>query len=83
MAIYDPNLVLSDADREALALLASLILGAAGDSMGDNVPPDTAPLSISQAKRLLHLLEQLFSSKKFIEGSLFCGGHRQRRRLEG
>ena len=74
MAIYDPNIVLTDADREAIALLAQLILAASGEDSSSNLAPETAPLSISQAMRLLDLLEQLVTSKKFVEGAYFAEG---------
>ena len=74
MAIYDPKIALSSTDREALLLLAELVLASANDDARGNVGPRTAPLSISQANRLLDLLEEFVHSKKFIEGSYFAEG---------
>ena len=73
MGIYDPSLILSDADREALRLLGELALAAEQDG-GANLHHDSAPLSASQAERLLNLLEQFIESKRFIEGSYFAEG---------
>jgi hypothetical protein len=74
MAIYEPQIALSDADREALALLAQLVLAAADGSGGHNLGCEAAPLSLSQARRLVILLEDLFSSKRFVEGCYFVEG---------
>lgn len=74
MAIYEPRITLSAADREALRLLAQLVLSSAESSGGHNVGIEAPPLSLSQARRLLTLLETLFSSRQFIEGSYFVEG---------
>lgn len=73
MGIYRPDLALTRDDREALLLLAQLVLATDGDSRG-NLSPDAVTLSPTEAKKLLELLEQFSSSKLFVEGSFFAEG---------
>jgi len=73
VAIYEPKLILSDADRDALVLLAQMALASQGESQG-NISPDAVTLSPREAKHLLELLEQFSSSKLFLEGAYFIEG---------
>lgn len=72
MAIYQPNLILSQADREALLLLGQLALSTHPEQ--SNLSIDEVPLSPSEAERLLYLLEEFISSRRFLEGSYFAEG---------
>lgn len=72
MAIYEPTLILSETDREALVLLAQLALASQGEQ--SNVTCDTIALSPAEARRLLILLEEFANSKLFLEGSYFAEG---------
>jgi len=72
MAIYEPSLLLSNTDREALSLLGQLALSSCGD--GSNVHADAVALSPAEAQHLLELLEQFAASRQFIEGSYFAEG---------
>jgi hypothetical protein len=68
VAIYPPDIFLTAADRELLTLLADLVLS--WDSASNsNISRTEIPLSNVEASRLLELLEQFVSSKKFVEGS--------------
>ncbi len=69
MAMYAPQILLSDDDRELLHLLADLILSSQDERIGNNYPTDHATLSNGEAARLMMLLEQFVESKKFVEGS--------------
>lgn len=71
MAIYRPDLVLSETDREVLLLLGRLVIASESKS-NSNFGPDDVPLSPREAQTLLELLEQFASSKLFIEGAYFC-----------
>jgi hypothetical protein len=73
VAIYEPRLLLSDVDREILALLAQLALTAGGQDRS-NIPSDAVALSQSEAEHLLQLLEQFASSRLFLEGAYFSEG---------
>lgn len=73
MAIYQPELVLSVADREALVLLSQLALASEAEA-GHNLDRNAVALSPSEANRLLELLEQFATSKLFVEGSYFVEG---------
>jgi hypothetical protein len=73
MAIYQPELVLSKTDREALVLLGQLALASESDG-GANLVRDAVALSPSEATRLLQLLEEFANSRLFIEGSYFAEG---------
>lgn len=70
MAIYNPEVFLTREDRELLRLLAELLLSCEG-SGPTNVARDQVPLSRQESKKLLGLLEQFITSKKFVEGSYF------------
>lgn len=70
MAIYPPSLLLTDDDREVLALLAQLVL-TSEEGGGRNLLRGEIALSPHEAHRLLVLLEQFVSSKLFLEGSYF------------
>lgn len=71
MAIYNPEIFLSKEDRELLYLLASLLLGYEdGEPIGNRVLGEI-PLSYQESARLLDLLEQFVSSRKFRDGSYF------------
>jgi hypothetical protein len=72
VAIYSPNLILSDADREALLLLGQLALTSHAEQ--SNVAIDEIALSPAEAERLLFLLDQFATSKRFLEGSYFAEG---------
>lgn len=69
MPIYQPELILTKDDCEALALLGQLAINSEGG--GSNVGRDIVQLSPSEAGRLLTLLEQFAASKLFVEGSYF------------
>lgn len=69
MAIYAPQILLSDDDKELLHLLAELILSSQGERMGNNYPAGYTVLSNDEAMRLIDLLEQFVESRKFIEGA--------------
>lgn len=71
MAIYDPEIFLGRDDRELLRLLANLLLSCEGGDAGRNLPAGKVPLSYSETKTLLELLEQFVTSKKFQEGAYF------------
>lgn len=73
MAIYEPALFLSEADREALLLLGQLVLSCHESAEG-NISQNDVALSPSEASRLLELLEQFSESKLFLEGSYFSEG---------
>lgn len=72
MAIFEPNLLLSSADREALSLLGQLALASCGDV--SNISQEAVALSPNEARRLLELLEQFTASRQFVEGSYFAEG---------
>jgi hypothetical protein len=72
MAIYQPSLLLTEADKEALVLLGQLILAEQGDA--HNVCRDSVTLSPAEAERLLSLLESFSTSQLFVEGSYFAEG---------
>jgi hypothetical protein len=71
LAIYDPELFLSRDDRELLRLLANLLLSCEESDVSRNLPAGEVPLSYSETRTLLELLEQFVTSKKFQEGSYF------------
>jgi hypothetical protein len=68
VAIYPPDIFLNDTDRELLRLLGELVLSWSNQECS-NSSPGEVPLSNSEAVRLVELLEQFVSSKKFVEGS--------------
>ena len=68
MAIYNPALFLTDTDRELLRLIGELVLSWNSQDHS-NATCDEVPLSDTEAIRLLELLEQFVTSKKFVEGS--------------
>jgi hypothetical protein len=70
MGIINPEDHLSRADKELLILLGGLLVSAKQEE-GQNYRPDDVPLSDSEARRLIELLEELISSKKFIESAYF------------
>jgi hypothetical protein len=72
VAIYRPSVTLSEGDREALVLLGQLALSTHSDQT--NFGPNEVPLSPAEAERLLHLLEQFVSSRRFLEGAYFTEG---------
>lgn len=73
MAIYKPELVLSQADKDALVLLGQLAL-ATEATENANIPANAVALSPSEAIKLIDLLEQFAMSKLFAEGSYFAEG---------
>jgi hypothetical protein len=73
VAIYEPKLILSAADREALVLLAQLALASQGEDQG-NISCDAVALSPAEARHLLELLEQFAGSRLFLEGAYFTEG---------
>lgn len=70
MAIYTPTLLLSQADKRALALLSQLIL-AADEQTSNNLRSNIIALAPSEAAELLRLLEDFSQSKLFHEGAYF------------
>ena len=68
MAIYNPELFLTDTDRELLRLLGELVLSLSNQQLS-NARRDEVPLSDIEAFQLFELLEQFVSSKKFVEGA--------------
>jgi hypothetical protein len=68
LAIYNPELFLADTDRELLRLIGDLILSW-NDQPHSNAAGEQVPLSNAEAVRLLELLDQFVTSKKFVEGS--------------
>jgi hypothetical protein len=70
VAIYEPENWLTDTDRELLQLLAELVTDTPFKYRGNLSPGETA-LSDEEAYRLVELLDELQSSRKFIEGSYF------------
>lgn len=71
MAIYEPTLILTKADREVLFLLGQLALSTFDGNCPTNLDAEDVPLSPSEAERLLQLLQEFESSKRFVEGSYF------------
>jgi hypothetical protein len=71
MAIYDPRLFLSSEDKELLRLLSELLLDLEAGDLQSNRGVDRVPLSAPESSKLLELLEQFVSSRKFQEGSYF------------
>jgi hypothetical protein len=70
MGIINPEDHLSRADKELLILLGGLLVGTKQEK-GKNYRQDDVPLSDSEARRLIELLDELISSKKFIESAYF------------
>ena len=70
MAIINPEMHLSRADKELLLLLGGLL---SGDGEGEcgNHSVNEIPLSDSEANRLIELLDELVTSKKFLESCYF------------
>lgn len=71
MGIYDPRVFLTNEDIDLLELMATLLLDCDSRKSYSNSPDGGAVLSQSEAHKLLMLLEEFASSKKFIEGSYF------------
>lgn len=70
MAIYSPEPKLSFAERELLRLLGELVTSQCR-SENSNLPVGHAVLSEREAALLLELLEEISTSKKFIESAYF------------
>ncbi len=69
MAIYSPEVRLSEDDKELLHILANLILSSTDERIGRNCSANYVALSDREAVRLLELLQNFVSSRKFIEGA--------------
>ena len=70
MAILNPEIHLSRVDKELLLLLGGLLVGDLAE-MRSNYSFSEVPLSDGEAKRLVEPLEELLSSKKFLESCYF------------
>lgn len=70
MAILNPEIHLSRVDKELLLLLGGLLVGDSAENRS-NYSFSEVPLSDGEAKRLIELLEELLSSKKFLESCYF------------
>jgi hypothetical protein len=70
MAIMQPELSFTKSEKELLWLLAKLI-GEESPSQKGNSFPDSVALTDSEASRLVELLEELVTSKSFLEGAFF------------
>lgn len=70
MAITNPEIHLSRSDKEILLLLGGLLTDSSSNTQR-NYSIEDIPLSNSEALRLADLLEELVSSKKFIESAYF------------
>lgn len=70
MAILNPEIHLSRGDKELLLLLGGLLVGDS-EVKRSNYPLNEVPLSDREATRLVELLEELLSSKKFLESCYF------------
>lgn len=71
MAIYDPALFLTANDKELLRLLGELVLTDEGVEWQSNHESEYTPLSDREARKLLELLEEFVSTKRFIESAYF------------
>ena len=71
MGIYNPRTFLSKDDVELLRLLATLLIEYERMEGRSNIAPESVPLSVAESQRLLQLLEEFISSRKFVEGSYF------------
>jgi hypothetical protein len=71
VAIYDPTVFLTHNDKELLQLLGELILSQEGVGWNSNYGSDHATLSDPEAARLLELLEEFISTKRFKESAYF------------
>jgi|GEM_PF-1810071 hypothetical protein len=71
MGIYNPRVFLTNDDIELLGLMAALLLDCDNSQTYSNYPAGGAVLSQSEAHKLLILLEEFASSKKFVEGAYF------------
>lgn len=69
MPMYQPEVILSSTEKEILRLLAHLI--SQSTSPNKNLPPDGFVLTNSEAERLLELLEEFSTSRKFLESAFF------------
>jgi hypothetical protein len=65
-----PEVRLTSDDKRLLELLASLI--SEDSRQQSNAPPGQRPLSNSEARELLDRLNELASSKQFVEGLYFA-----------
>ncbi|MEL7691749.1 hypothetical protein [Citromicrobium bathyomarinum] len=72
MPIYEPQIALSEVDRELLELLGQLLLSQ--HCLGHNMPAVNVPLSLAEANRLLYLLESFVESRYFREAAYFIEG---------
>jgi hypothetical protein len=72
MAIYDPTPWFSKTDKQLLVLLGKLLLEHVGQGRrSSNLPNPSIALTDSEANHLLALIEQLLSSREFLESTHF------------
>lgn len=73
MAIYDPQLKLSKAEIRALKILDALLVRAGKARGSANSGEDHIDVSASEARSIANFLEELQTSRKFLEAAYFCG----------
>ena len=74
MAIYEPNINLSQTDRSILVLLGNLILQHNCSKFDSNLRDGDVSISCEDANKLLEYIEHFIRTKRFIEGSYFAEG---------